>query len=415
MKITVPRELKKLAAFLSAPIYIVGGFVRNSVLFNDAECLNYTDVDICGALTPDQIRKELSDIAFVKDVNPRIGTVLIIYCGKQFEYTTFRRDSYPIGGKHTPDSVEFVNNIETDALRRDFTVNALYCDVMTNEVIDVVGGLDDIKAKRIRTVRSPKETFSEDGLRLLRMIRFASELGFDIDPETVRGAKESRDQLRDITVERKREELQKILKSNTKYKLKGTVTLAIRRMCEIGLWKPFWDHPVFDDIYYKDFSAVENTFTIVRIYVFALILCRNDHEAIDQVFGADGLGYPKETVRTIHLDAELVYNDWDDIEYLLFIAKYSKLNGHFSCIAKTMQLPKNPGSHFRSIMFASLPLKPSDIGVTEWMFEEAGIYGSERAEVLDQMMHVIYKRRQKLSNGEIIQFLKDFKGGNNGN
>ncbi len=415
MKIAVPRELKKLSAFLSAPIYIVGGFVRNSVLFNNVESLNYTDVDICGSLTPDQIRKELSNVASVKDVNPRIGTVLIIYCGKQFEYTTFRRDSYPIGGKHTPDSVEFVNNIETDALRRDFTVNALYCDVMTNEVVDVVGGLDDIKARRIRTVRSPQETFSEDGLRLLRMIRFACELGFDIEPETFKGAKESRDQLRDITVERKREELQKILVSNTKYNLKGTVSMGIRKMCELGLWKPFWDHPVFDDIYHKDFSAVEKAFSPGKLHIFALILCRNNHEVIDQVFGADGLGYPKETVKTMHLDAELVYRNWDDVEYLLFIAKYSTLNGHFTCIAKAMQLPKNPGSHFRSITFSSLPLKPSAIGVTEEMFHEAGIYGSERAEVLDQMMHVIYKRYQKLSKSEIIQFLKDFKGGNNGN
>lgn len=415
MKIAVPRELKKLSAFLSAPIYIVGGFVRNSVLFNDAESLNYTDVDICGSLTPDQIREELSDIASVKDVNPRIGTVLIIYCGKQFEYTTFRRDSYPIGGKHTPDSVEFVKDMKTDALRRDFTVNALYCDVMTNEVIDAVGGLDDIRAKRIRTVRSPNETFGEDGLRLLRMIRFACELGFDIEPETLKGAKESRDQLRDITVERKREELQKILESNTKYNLKGTVPMGIRKMCEIGLWKPFWDHPVFDDIYHKDFSAIEKSFSPGKLYIFALILCRNDHEAIDQVFGADGLGYPKETVKRMHLDAELVYRNWDDVEYLLFIAKYSNLNGHFTCIAKAMQLPKNPGTHFRSITFSSLPLKPSGIGVTEEMFHEAGIYGAERAEVLDQMMHVIYKRHQKLSKSEIIRFLKDFKGGNNGN
>lgn len=416
MKIRVPRELKKLVAFVSAPLYIVGGFVRNSVLFGDNELRDDTDLDICGSLTPDQIRKELEGIASVKDVNPRIGTVLIIYCGRSFEYTTFRRDSYPIGGKHTPQSVEFVSDLETDSKRRDFTVNALYCDIMTNEVIDVTGGLDDIKAKRIRTVRSPHETFGEDGLRLLRMIRFACELGFDIAPETVKGAFDSRDQLRDITVERKREELQKILQSDKKYGRKNGAVEGIQKMHSCGLWRPFWDHPIFDEIANKDFSALEHTPYEQRIHVFALILCKKDHELIDAVFGRDGLGYPKELVREIHLDAELAYNDWtDSVKYLLFIAKYSLKLSHFVLIANALSLEGDPYEAMVFIRRKRFPLKPSDIGVTEEMFHEAGIYGSDRTDVLDKMMYEIYSRGYNISKDEIKRFLTEFKGGNNGN
>lgn len=416
MKIRVPRELKKLAAFVSAPLYIVGGFVRNSVLFGDNELRDDTDIDICGSLTPDQIRKELEGIASVKDVNPRIGTVLIVYSGRSFEYTTFRRDSYPIGGKHTPESVEFVSDLETDSKRRDFTVNALYCDILTNEVIDVTGGLDDIKAKCIRTVRSPHETFGEDGLRLLRMIRFACELGFDIDPETSKGAFDSKDQLRDITVERKREELQKILQSDKKYGRKNGAFEGIKKMHACGLWIPFWNHPIFDEIANKDFSVLKRTPYDQRIHVFALILCKNDHEVIDAVFGRDGLGYPKELVREIHLDAVLAYNDWSDtVKYLLFIAKYSLKLSHFVLIAKALSLEGNPHDAMVFIRRKKFPLRPSDIGVTEEMFDEAGIYGSDRADVLDKLMYEIYERGYSLSKDEIKKFLTKFKGGNNGN
>ena len=199
MKMT---SLELLQQRVSAPIYLVGGAVRNQLLG-----LPFSDVDICGELSPERIAEATVGLFTVRDVNPRVGTVKLVRGEDCFEYTAFRRDSYPLkSGQHAPAEVTFVSTPEEDAFRRDFTVNAIYKRVSDGKIIDPTGGLADLKLRRLRTTREPNAVFSEDGLRLLRLVRLAAELGFEIEEGTLAAAKEYSHLLSDITVERKREE-----------------------------------------------------------------------------------------------------------------------------------------------------------------------------------------------------------------
>jgi len=236
MTLTVPDALSRLARLLPAPLYVVGGYVRNQLMWGAPRS---TDIDVCGAMTVDEVAATLAGTgAKVIPVNPRVGTVLLRYEGWDFEYTTFRRDSYPIGGVHTPDKVVFVGTVEEDAMRRDFRVNALYLDVASGEVLDPTGGIADIRNGVISTTRTPREVFAEDGLRILRMVRFCAELGFEPQAEALLVAKEMRRQLEDISPERKREELDKILLSDQKYGVADGPQRGVELLNELELW-PF--------------------------------------------------------------------------------------------------------------------------------------------------------------------------------
>ena len=123
--------LELLQERVSAPIYLVGGAVRNELIG-----LPCSDIDICGALSPERLAEETVGLFTVRDVNPRVGTVKLSRGEESFEYTTFRRDSYPLeSGQHTPSEVTFVSTPEEDAFRRDFTVNAIYKRVSDGAII----------------------------------------------------------------------------------------------------------------------------------------------------------------------------------------------------------------------------------------------------------------------------------------
>lgn len=236
MDIRLPRKLKILSYYLPS-LYIVGGYVRNSLLE-----LPVSDVDLAAEYTVQELATALSNTEFfLKDFNKKLGTVKILSREDrrfQAEYTTFRIDSYPVNsGAHTPSDVIFTRDIEKDTLRRDFTVNAIYYSIDTAEYVDYTGGIPDLYKHVLRTTQSPEKVFSEDGLRILRMVRIAAELGFDIDEETLDGAKKSVHLLKDISGERKREEFLKILCADRKYpsdRTKDSEVKALRVLDEIG-------------------------------------------------------------------------------------------------------------------------------------------------------------------------------------
>lgn len=211
------------------PVFLVGGSVRNELLGLPA-----SDLDICGPARPEQVLSLFEGSGM--RVVPRavhFGTVEIHFewRGKRHmaEYTTFRRDSYRCG--HRPDSVQFTDRIEVDALRRDFRVNALYRDLASGKLIDPTGGLSDIEKKRLRTVTDdPALVLRDDGLRILRMARFAAQLRFSVDEKLLRCAKEHAPLLMDIAPERIREEWEKILLSDLRYpQLPGGVEGSVGR------------------------------------------------------------------------------------------------------------------------------------------------------------------------------------------
>ncbi len=214
----VPVELYALAGAFSksgAILYAVGGLLRNALLNIPA-----SDIDLCSKLLPAEVKALCDELGYKTTMSaPEFGSIIIHTGCKSFEHTTFRRDTYLKGGRHRPKEVSFLGTLEEDAFRRDFTCNALYMDILTGRYIDPTGAIDDINRRIVRTTsKVPSEIMRADGLRVMRLVRFACELGFMIDDATFKSAKENAACLIDIAPERIREELSKILLSDIRYK-----------------------------------------------------------------------------------------------------------------------------------------------------------------------------------------------------
>ena len=214
MKNLFSKKLIDLAYNLPAPLYAVGGVVRDFLIDKSFSL----DIDICSPCTLDDMEKacKMVDMKIVSIIK-RMGTAILYDGERSYEFTSFRKDVYSDGGFHTPDLTLPTTDILEDALRRDFKCNAIYYDIRNGQFVDPLGGIEDIKNKTLSTVKNAKEVFSHDGLRLLRLARFCGELNFTPDENTIKGAKKNCDKIKDISVERIYAELNKILVSDKKH------------------------------------------------------------------------------------------------------------------------------------------------------------------------------------------------------
>ena len=182
--------------------YVVGGCVRDSIMG-----ITPHDWDICTSAKPEQVIELFSDCNVLK-TGLQHGTVTIMVDKKPYEVTTYRIDGEYKDSRH-PESVEFVDDLFQDLMRRDFTINAMAYNPATG-LIDYFNGVDDIESKYLRCVGNPDERFKEDALRILRAIRFASRFGFEISLRTNRAISENMDLLQNISKERVQQEIEKI-------------------------------------------------------------------------------------------------------------------------------------------------------------------------------------------------------------
>ena len=238
MDFNFDKELIELAEAVrdrGGRLFVVGGHVRNVLLG-----LRVSDTDVTSRLRPDEMLELCKERGFkVVPKGIAFGMVEVHIGGRSYEHTTFRADIYREGGAHRPERVDFSDSPEKDAFRRDFSVNALYADVLTGEIADPTGGLADIKGRLIRTTSAdPELILRDDGLRLMRLCRFAAELGFDIEEKTLAAAKKCAYLLADISAERVRDELSKILMADVKYGLpaEASVLRGLRLADAIGLF-----------------------------------------------------------------------------------------------------------------------------------------------------------------------------------
>lgn len=204
-------EILKILSNNGYQAFFVGGCVRDFIL--DAIP---TDFDVATSATPDKIKQIFSDFKLVY-AGEKHGTIGIICDDGLIEVTTFRKESTYSDFRH-PDKVIFTQNLEQDLARRDFTCNAMAMDFNGN-IIDIFGGQQDIKNKLIRCVGNPHTRFSEDALRILRAVRFASQCNFEIEATTLDCACLLAENLRFISKERIWAELKKTLKSPFCYKV----------------------------------------------------------------------------------------------------------------------------------------------------------------------------------------------------
>jgi tRNA nucleotidyltransferase (CCA-adding enzyme) len=161
--------------------YFVGGSVRDYILGRPIN-----DVDIASSATPQEIKRIFPNTA---DIGIDHGTVLVITDTGTYEITTFRTES-GYSDFRRPDAVKFVRSLTEDLQRRDFTMNAIAMD-KTGKIIDPFNGKRDLAQKRIITVGNPHERFHEDALRMMRALRFVSQLDFELDQETFDSLKEN--------------------------------------------------------------------------------------------------------------------------------------------------------------------------------------------------------------------------------
>lgn len=217
------KKLIKLLNNAGYEAYLVGGCVRDLMLDKSPK-----DWDICTSAKPQQI-VDLLNLNKIKlhKVGMEFGTITAMFNQKcirntsnggailveqvlEYEITTYRADAEYSDGRH-PDKVNFVSKIEDDLCRRDFTINAMAYNPLTDELIDLFGGQEDLELEIIRTVGDANDRFTEDSLRVVRALRFAIRYGFSIDGDTALAMQKHIELLDRVSKERITQELEKIL------------------------------------------------------------------------------------------------------------------------------------------------------------------------------------------------------------
>jgi putative nucleotidyltransferase with HDIG domain len=181
---------------------LVGGCVRDILLGHPP-----TDYDVATDATPEEVMTLFPNSLAV---GAQFGVIAVYRDGRKVEVATFRADVGYSDGRH-PDAVVFARTPKEDVQRRDFTINGLLMRHDTGEVLDYVGGQDDLRAGLIRAIGEPDRRFREDKLRLLRAVRFAARFGFKIEPETFDAIRRHAHEINQVSAERLRDELTKLL------------------------------------------------------------------------------------------------------------------------------------------------------------------------------------------------------------
>lgn len=415
MKIYIPPLLAKIAEEAACPIFIVGGYIRNSLLG-----MEKSDIDICGSLLPD----ELGVSAKVVSVNKRLGTALITDGVESYEYTPFRCESYGSGGEHSPKDVTFGATIEEDARRRDFTAGSVYYNVLSGEFIDPYGGIDDIYSKVLRSAE-PDFTLSDDGLRLMRLARIAAETGFTIEKETFEAAIRNRDKLKDISPERKRQELDKILTADLKYGIKDAHYRGVELLKQLRLWEFIikevddMDGMAQNPLYHK-YDVLEHSLMAVKfappqVRLAALLhdigkpVCYKKDgntyfhqlegaEMVKDVLGQNGLKYPTSVINRVSELVELHMYDMSgktrNNKLKIFVAQ------HFDLIPDLVSLIEADGmatgvrnvvkphrftTIYDELIESGAPIKLSDLKINGADVEAAGFKGKQISEELNRL------------------------------
>lgn len=276
MDIPIPSDIQQIQQVFKKngyKLYVVGGAVRDALLGK-----NPKDYDLATDAVPDKVEEMMAKANLrTLPTGKAFGVINVFTDQGEYEIATFRED---LSGGRRPDAVSFTN-IEGDVKRRDLTINALFYDIETKEIVDLVGGVNDLKNGVVRTVGSPEDRFGEDRLRILRAIRFAGRFGSQLDPATDAALKKDAS-LKGISGERIRDEFLKGIASAK------SVKNFLKMIDGYGLFDWVFNGLAVD----KDF--VENNDPMV---VIATILKRNNIETLRKEL--NNLKYSADEVKAI--------------------------------------------------------------------------------------------------------------------
>ena len=201
--------------------YLVGGCVRDLLLGREPE-----DYDVATDAHPARVQELFPSSV---DVGAKFGVILVVAHGAQVEVATFRSDVGYSDGRH-PDRVEYSSSPEQDVLRRDFTINGMMLDPETKQILDFVGGREDLEEGIVRAIGTPEVRFREDRLRMARAVRFAARFGYVIEPATFEAISAAAPHITSVSAERLRDELTKVL-------TEGAARAAFELLDSTGLLK----------------------------------------------------------------------------------------------------------------------------------------------------------------------------------
>ena len=289
-------------------IYVVGGSIRDALLNREI-----TDIDFATSLKPKTITEILNkeNIKFI-DVGIDHGTVTAIINERKFEITTFRNDIFT-DGRHA--QVSFSNSLEEDALRRDFTINAMYLDKGGN-LIDPKDGKTDLENRVVRFIGNPDERIKEDYLRILRYFRFLALFG-DISPdaEVMKTIKANLDKLSVVSKERQWNELKSIL-------ILATPNNAISAMSEIGLLDDYFNGTSINDAF-VNLIEIESRISLSIDPILRLsILIENSLDKANTIIKKLPLSKSDSTdlLKLCTLNKKIVsYMSMKEVRYLLYL------------------------------------------------------------------------------------------------
>ena len=254
-------------------LYVVGGAVRDMVLNKTPK-----DIDLVTDAVPDEVENILEKSG-IKSIptGKAFGVITAVVDGDDYEIATFRED---LSGGRRPDGVSFTD-IETDVKRRDLTINALYYDLKNQQIIDLVGGYDDILNNKVKAVGQAKDRFSEDRLRILRAVRFAGRFNSKLDSDIDKALKED-SLLTGVSYERIRDEFYKGIKTSKE------------PLYYLNMLK---EYKLFDSIFPNleiDYNFIESN---EPIFVVSSILKNNDIDVLKKELNK--LKYPDKDIKDI--------------------------------------------------------------------------------------------------------------------
>lgn len=415
----VCKELEILAEEFNkknATLYIVGGYVRDSLLGLENE-----DIDICSSLSAQSVCDICSSLNIkTNNINKTLGTIQITFNKHRFEYTQFRKESYSSRGEHTPSDIEFVTDIGVDTLRRDFTINSIYYNILTKEYVDTQNGMLDIKKCLIRTTNSPNITLADDGLRILRGVRMSSLLDFKIEKKTLKALKTYTPLLNKISKERILKELSMLVVADQKHKkdnthfLKLCNTLCLPRYIfnsSLSNIKKFGKNDI------AHFYALPSTSRLVGFYV--LVLKKHfrryqgdNHLAytINSILGHNGLKESNQNITTTERLYRILQNLEYNVDILNACINYLTLSNAERCIIDAFVTPKAKvrlSDNIRIVKDNNLPLSVHELDICVQDLLDSNIERRYISKILSTLYNQVLNMCVENRHEELLKLAKD--------
>lgn len=367
------KEIKEIISLFNQNGYeafLVGGAVRNHLLKREIE-----DYDINTDATPDEIKDILRDYK-IFDIGKKFGTVLLIYNDLHIEITPYRIEEGYDDYRH-PNKVYYTYSLYDDLARRDFTINAMCLDI-EGKIIDYFNGQEDLDNRIIRTVGDPNLRFKEDALRILRAIRFSAQLGFGIEKETSKAIYKNAELLNNISIERKVDELFKIL--NTSY-----CSYILNRYIDVfNTFLPFNKAVDKIDNFSSPYFKLAYMFKSSDFDFKELKLSNNEIKLINELKKAC-----KKRLGNDYSFIDVFSDSENHKEILKFINEKDKKNYYFRYL------------HLKKYM-----VNVNNINYSGFDLEEKGFKGKEIAKIKKDIVEAIKHKELKNNHRDIDKYVK---------